>query len=737
MIRCICGYSEDDGFTIQCEKCNAWQHAVCVNIENDKVPDVYLCDLCGKLKYDAEAARKYQERRLAAASAHASLLKLQEDERQKRRNNDRKRSATEDAGSDGEGDDLHVEKRRRSREEDRRNNTEKGPSAGASPRAPSSRSSPAPSSGSSSNFSTAPRRGRGKRLVVSNAIARDDKYLESEPERKFTLDQMYNSYFVPISQYRYSIPDVRQFVESLATSSEGNITHFTTQEYDSIKSLELCVKLTSDHPKQKFSGFSRFGLFLEQSISRDRFIVAYFGEVKTKVQYKSNTINQYRQFGCPKPGVLFHPTLSICIDGRLVGSQARFIRRSCTPNCKVSTVVVENQKVVFAIFSTETIKAGTELTLAWEWDANHPARKLIEDIPCEKLSKEERTFLVHAASMIIQRGAECACSLGNDCLLAKMKRANGTPPRNTRIGSKSRRTVGDGALDSVDSDNGGGIYGTEASDNAIFYSTREARKLQSAMEMIERLNRNEGSKRGQQNGNTDISKSKCLQAPEQPSKPNTADKSVQTLPMSIPLRHNGFGVKQPEIDSRCIYSSARMQSRKRALHQYLQAKQAYTEALPKGLKMRPIDIPYIDPQNTIPLRSSTSSPLPSKSINVGIPTRVPSAGKPTTYCNGVNSTPNVSVPSSPHLPHNDSFPVSRIPSKPPTPVPGSPLTTPVATPTFESPSMIPPSIEKPAAPLIPSAAPSKTVKKLSFADYKKKKTSTTALAASATQQQPK
>lgn len=27
VIRCICGTIEDDGFTIQCERCFVWQHA--------------------------------------------------------------------------------------------------------------------------------------------------------------------------------------------------------------------------------------------------------------------------------------------------------------------------------------------------------------------------------------------------------------------------------------------------------------------------------------------------------------------------------------------------------------------------------------------------------------------------------------------------------------------------------------------------------------------------------------
>jgi hypothetical protein len=37
VIRCICSVTTDDGFTIQCETCEVWQHAVCVNVPIDEV----------------------------------------------------------------------------------------------------------------------------------------------------------------------------------------------------------------------------------------------------------------------------------------------------------------------------------------------------------------------------------------------------------------------------------------------------------------------------------------------------------------------------------------------------------------------------------------------------------------------------------------------------------------------------------------------------------------------------
>lgn len=712
IIRCICGYEEDDGFTIQCEKCNAWQHAVCVNIDNDKVPDVYLCDLCGKLSYDADVARRYQERRLAAAAAHSALVKLHEEERMKRRNGDRKRGTADD-NSDVEGEDGQVQKRRRSREDGKRG--EKGSSAGASPGGSSSRSSPAPSGGSATSSVPAPRRGKGKRLTVPNSTARDDGYLEIEPDRKFTIDQMYNSYYVQISQNRFATPQIRQYIEGLASDTPDDSARYTLKEYESIEHPEVSVKLTSDHPKQKFSGFSRFGLFLEDSVSRDKFIHDFVGEVMTKTHYKSNAINQYRRFGCPKPGVLFHPSLPICIDARLVGSQARFIRRSCTPNCKVSTVIIDSTRVLFAVFSTEAIDVSTEITLPWEWDEKHPVRKLFDNVPVEKLSKEERTFLVESENTLSQRGAECACNLGNDCLLSKMKRANGAPLRNTRI-NKARRAATDANNDSFEpSATGGVVFGTEAADKASFYSIREARKLQSAMELIDRISRAENKKHEAKKP------SKEDEEAEKDSKRKSLDPSAAT---AAPL------VEQKTVfDTRTIYMSARMQPRKKALHHYLQAKQAYLENRQKTPSAQPLDSHV-----SAGLRSSASSSS-LKSLSIGIPSRVPSGSK--SVMNGTSSTPNVSVPSSPHLPHNDSFPVSRIPSKPPTPVPGSPLTTPVATPTLETPSFVPATVSEKVTTGPATMGPAKTVKKLSFADYKKKKTSTSAASAQPIQQQQK
>ncbi|PPQ71925.1 hypothetical protein CVT26_007185 [Gymnopilus dilepis] len=60
-IDCMCGFTLDDGYSIQCDKCERWCHAVCFGIskEKDSVPDVWLCWVCEPRPLAMqEAARK-------------------------------------------------------------------------------------------------------------------------------------------------------------------------------------------------------------------------------------------------------------------------------------------------------------------------------------------------------------------------------------------------------------------------------------------------------------------------------------------------------------------------------------------------------------------------------------------------------------------------------------------------------------------------------------------------------
>lgn len=290
VIRCICGFDHDDGFTIQCEKCNAWQHAICVDIYDDEsVPEVYLCNLCGDRKVDPEAAT---ERQLA------NLKK-------------RKRVVRRSSDMDG-------------------TNAKPGPAI-------------VPPEGK--------KRGRKKR----------------QPEAEEAVPDSPLSYYVRTSANTIT-EQASEYLESLPVSDA--VTYLSAAEYSRAKPASVTIQRFD-----KGFGVNMYGLITNMNLSRDRFVIEFCGEVLTLDEYKKNPINQYRLLGCPKPGVVFIPQLSLAVDGRCVGSDAVFIRRSSTPNLRFSPVVVENKLHIVA-FASQPIKSGTELTASWDWDAEHPIQKL-------------------------------------------------------------------------------------------------------------------------------------------------------------------------------------------------------------------------------------------------------------------------------------------------------------------------------------------------------------------------
>ncbi|CAI6339363.1 unnamed protein product [Periconia digitata] len=58
-VKCICGFADDDGHTVLCEKCDTWQHVICY-YPSLNVPDVHDCTECLPRDIDVERAIKWQ-----------------------------------------------------------------------------------------------------------------------------------------------------------------------------------------------------------------------------------------------------------------------------------------------------------------------------------------------------------------------------------------------------------------------------------------------------------------------------------------------------------------------------------------------------------------------------------------------------------------------------------------------------------------------------------------------------
>lgn len=340
IIGCICQLDHDDGFTIQCDKCFRWQHAACMNIENEDVPDNYLCYLCEpNSELNAEKARKLQESRLQPK---------------------RRKSPYETPSSNGvNGLD---------------------PKTGAA---------------------------QFKKRKNNNGV---DKF---------------QTYYYPINYNIFKSSMVKSLYLQLPNLLKDNKNVLQFDKSQLKKSLinqnNLNVKSSYDNPKSKFTGITKVGLFTSHDIKQNQLISIFAGEVDIKQNYILEKSNLYGLLGCPKPCVFFHPNLPIVIDQRGMGNHTRFIRKSCTPNCEIKTIL-NNNDLIFCLSSTTEIEYDDELTLPWSWDENHPINKIIKNNSTfENLDDNSKLILFNSLHNLLDL-TECACSSNGDCLISKLKR---------------------------------------------------------------------------------------------------------------------------------------------------------------------------------------------------------------------------------------------------------------------------------------------------------------------------
>jgi len=70
IIKCICGFGDDDGSTVLCESCDTWQHILCYHDRSELVPDVHKCGDCDPRPLDSKGATDKQLRQREARDRH-------------------------------------------------------------------------------------------------------------------------------------------------------------------------------------------------------------------------------------------------------------------------------------------------------------------------------------------------------------------------------------------------------------------------------------------------------------------------------------------------------------------------------------------------------------------------------------------------------------------------------------------------------------------------------------------
>eukprot|EP01083_Nonionella_stella_P167507 563152_1 len=158
------------------------------------------------------------------------------------------------------------------------------------------------------------------------------------------------------------------------------------------------------------AGKKGWGLFANQNIKKDTFVIEYIGEIIDSVEVKTRL--RYTYFGAKKFFILSLGA-GYLIDATLKGSNARFMNHSCSPNCYTQKWTVLGERCI-GFFALCDIDKDEELTFDYQFqrygEDKHPCycgsdvcRKWLGASKPSNASHTTHTAVHHSHPKIIYR----------------------------------------------------------------------------------------------------------------------------------------------------------------------------------------------------------------------------------------------------------------------------------------------------------------------------------------------
>ncbi|KAK8846548.1 hypothetical protein IAR55_005634 [Kwoniella newhampshirensis] len=484
VIRCICGFTEDDGFTIQCEECGAWEHGMCFGyLDEASAPDTYFCELCRPRPVDAVSARQAQEialeqQRQARAAAVNAGDNPSEKEKPRSKGGKPRRPRTESV-IEAEIEPKDV------------GGKERSPSVmGPPPTKPKRRQGPGKPRGKQSTIESTPGpllipqlvpdepeddyfrvepwaleytplkenmiRGKTARQIMRNVYK---EWVDAEEEMVATQSKAIHTpsglpsptetgvlrlspeHLFPPPDFNILAPPV----PPVFLSGSNLETLGTPTSVQSIEDAPSFLPLTYAESLSNHGVYTRptiYGVFADEPATMGAFIGEFRGEVLDCETYRRDPINQYAALGLPKPHVRsIGPPINLMIDARGYGCDLRFVRSGCHPNVVLRPLIWrssehEAPKLKFGLFAAKDISKMDELVLGWEWDDQHVVHSLRSAIHTAMLtdgtlaspaySTSQKTIYALSKKFdavlthIFGTFSSCACVVPGACALAQM-----------------------------------------------------------------------------------------------------------------------------------------------------------------------------------------------------------------------------------------------------------------------------------------------------------------------------
>uniref|UniRef100_A0A8C2WJV2 SET domain containing 5 n=1 Tax=Cyclopterus lumpus TaxID=8103 RepID=A0A8C2WJV2_CYCLU len=217
-----------------------------------------------------------------------------------------------------------------------------------------------------------------------------------------TLLQLHRAASTPISKAESNTsasPSTTQIHASVDTMDTINRTELACN--NTVLGSQMQLQLGRVTRVQKHRKILRAAKNLEP----DTLIIEYRGKVMLKQQFEGNG----HFFKKPYPFVLFYSKFNdveMCVDARTFGNDARFIRRSCTPNAEVRHMIAEGM-IHLCIYAIGQITKDAEVTIGFDYEFNScnykvdcACHKGNQNCPVQKHNLSPRESLLSAPSLL-------------------------------------------------------------------------------------------------------------------------------------------------------------------------------------------------------------------------------------------------------------------------------------------------------------------------------------------------
>ncbi|KAL6711075.1 SET domain-containing protein 3 [Coniothyrium glycines] len=445
-IKCICGFSDDDGNTVLCERCDTWQHIVCYYESANHVPDVHECADCSPRTVDARsAADKQRLRRELHSIGERKGRPKTTTKNPKKRTKDPLGPSQPNGWPVPPNNDLLYNPDRKSGSPRDQPPPNKRPKTSHR------------SSGSMSMLSQVPAlapssRKRGGSVVINGHSPIKSPTLPDGPLEDYSADFM-NLYTQPeppsVDTNSYTTINVANDIanwltdpEALAEASGGkrpqdlfSRIEIPIQELESSTAPQITKQVEVDSSKLAHGQHPQWHLITAETPVADG---GYIGELKglvgRKAEYFAEPENRWDLLRHPEPFVFFPPYLPIYIDTRKEGNILRYARRSCAPNMTMKIFIEASNDYHFCFLATREINPGEELTVGWDIDSE--VQKQLAKVITNG-AKEGFKRIQPWVSCVLANFGGCACDpeqTGNECLLERARRPPpDSAPQKTKV----------------------------------------------------------------------------------------------------------------------------------------------------------------------------------------------------------------------------------------------------------------------------------------------------------------